>query len=163
MFARLLLLFIVIPLLDLLLLFGITRVTHWTTTILVVVLSGILGAWLAKRQSNTVGVKIRDQLVQNNIPSGLLTDGAMILFAAALLITPGLITDLFGLSLLIPRSRAWYKKRALAWLKDHLHVQVTKMKRQSFDTDIVDGEVVGSSTTTSPPENHGSEASELLM
>ncbi len=144
MFARLLLLFIVVPTIDLFILLGITKLTHWTTTVLVVILSGILGAWLAKMQTNSVSGRIRSELAQNKIPSGLLTDGAMVLFAAALLITPGLITDLFGLSLLVPQSRAWYKKRALQYLKKHLKVQVTKMDEMSFETDIVDGEVTRS-------------------
>lgn len=162
MFARLLLLFIIVPLIDLLLLLGITKFTHWTTTVLMVVLSGILGAWLAKRQSNSVGMKIRDELVQNNIPSGLLTDGAIILFAAALLVTPGLITDLLGLSLLMPKTRGWYKKRALSWLKKHLQVQVTKMKGQPFQTDIVDGEVVSSSEPGEPGQETTQKTSRLF-
>ena len=144
MFARLLLLFILVPLADLLLLFGIAQVTHWSTTVLVVIVSGIVGAWLAQSQSNSVSLRIREQLNQNNIPSGLLTDGAMILFAAGLLITPGLITDLFGLSLLIPWFRNIYKKQALKWLKTHLKVQVEQFTKTPQDPGVVDGEVVSS-------------------
>ena len=80
----------------------------------------------------------------------MLTDGAMILFAAGLLITPGLITDLFGLTLLLPRTRAWYKTKALAYLKKHLKVQVTNMDSTGFQTDIVDGEVVSNSQQQEP-------------
>lgn len=150
MFTRLLILFIIVPLCDLLLLLGISKLTHWTTTVLIVILSGVLGAWLAKIQSNSVGGKIRSELSQNNIPSSLLTDGAMILFAAGLLITPGLITDLFGLTLLLPRTRAWYKTKALAYLKKHLKVQVTNMDSTGFQSDIVDGEVVSNSQQQEP-------------
>ena len=142
MFARLLLLFILVPLADLILLLFIADWTHWTTTVLLVVISGIIGAWLAKQQWTRVGMKIQNQLARNQVPSGLLTDGAMILFAAGLLITPGLITDIFGLSLLIPRARAWYKQFAWKWMKNHFHVQVTTMKARNFDDDTVEGEVV---------------------
>ncbi len=145
MFARLLLLFILVPLADLLVLYGITQMTHWTTTVAVVIASGIVGAWLAQKQWRSVTTRIRDQLVQNNIPSGLLTDGGMILFAAGLLITPGLITDLLGLSLLIPKLREIYKKHAIHWLKINLKVQVQKMQRPAEDPDVVDGEVVSTS------------------
>jgi UPF0716 protein FxsA len=151
MFARLLLLFIIVPLVDLLLLLGLTKLTHWSTTIMIVIVSGIIGAWLAQRQTQSVSTRIREQLVQNNIPSGLMTDGAMILFAAGLLITPGLITDLFGLSLLIPYFRGFYKQRALKWLKAHLNLQVSKMQMPPQDPNVVDGEVVSSGTPSSTP------------
>ncbi|MEM9413669.1 MAG: FxsA family protein, partial [Planctomycetota bacterium] len=84
----------------------------------------------------------------NQMPSGLLTDGAMILFAAALLLAPGLITDLFGLTLLIPFSRNWYKTWAVKWMKSHFKVQVTAMGGQKpfQSSDIIDGEVVSQTT-----------------
>ena len=124
MFGRLLLLFVLVPMADLFLLLLIAGWTHWTTSFLLVLLSGFLGAWLAKRQSNLLGIRIRDQMVQNMVPSNLLTDGALIIFAAALLITPGLITDTVGFTLLIPVTRAWYKSLALKWIKRHFWVQV---------------------------------------
>ena len=158
MFARLLLLFIIVPLVDLTLLLVLSRLTHWTTTILLVIVSGIIGAWLAKRQSDSVGFKIREQLTQNQMPSGLLTDGAMILFAAGLLITPGLITDLFGLSLLIPATRSWYKSWAVKWFKEHFKIKVTKMSGHSPFTDpnVVDGEVVSQTVNDDEPTNNTS-------
>lgn len=157
MLARLLLLFILVPLADLVLLLLIANWTHWTTTVLLVIVSGIIGAWLAKQQSGSVGSKIRDQLGRNLVPSELLTDGALILFAAGLLITPGLITDVVGLSLLIPRTRRWYKRRAWKWLKEHFRVQVTTMKSPGFDDDTVEGEVVSSR------ENAAAERHKLKM
>ena len=145
MFARLLLVFILVPLADLVLLMVISKYVTIFTTIGLIVISGIIGAWLAKRQSGAVGGKIREQLVQNRVPSDLLTDGAMILFAAGLLITPGLLTDAFGFSLLIPSCRGWYKKRALDYLKSHFKIQIVRTdpkQGQSQAPDIVDGEVV---------------------
>ena len=146
MFGRLLLLFILVPLADLVLLLMIAGWTHWTTTVLLVILSGIVGAWLARRQSKALGMKIRDQMIQNMVPSNLLTDGAIIVFAAALLITPGLITDAFGLSLLIPFTRNFYKKQAMKILKSHFSIQVQHRTHPTPRNDgVVDGEVVYSS------------------
>ena len=146
MFGRLLLLFILVPLADLILLLVIAGWTHWTTTVLLVILSGIVGAWLAKRQSNLLGIKIRDQMIQNMVPSNLLTDGALIIFAAALLITPGLITDVVGLTLLIPVTRAWYKHQAMRIIKKHFTVDYQELKKSApIDDGVIDGEVVYSS------------------
>lgn len=149
MFFRLLLLFICVPLVDLAILLVIAKWTHWTTTVLLVILSGIVGAWLAKRQSNAVGMKLRQQLSRNQMPTGLLTDGAMILFAAGLLITPGLVTDIFGLSLLFSRTRNWYKQRTMSFLRRHFEVQVSKMNQPGWEDGIVDGEVHGSKVPAS--------------
>ncbi len=154
MLGKLILLFILVPLADLVLLMVISKYTGVLVTILLVIVSGVVGACLAKQQGGKVGFKIRAQLSQNQMPAGLLTDGAMIMFAAGLLITPGLITDLLGLSLLIPRCRQWYKQRALNWAKSHFQVHVFQMNPHvNGDPDTVDGEVVDRNSPTSAPAN----------
>jgi UPF0716 protein FxsA len=142
MFGKLLLLFVVIPMIDMAVLLAISRLTHWSFTLLIILASGLLGAWLAKRQWYSIGFKIRDRLVKDEVPADLLTDGTLILFAAGLLITPGIMTDLIGLSLLVPQFRTWYKRWALHWLKIHLQVKGAKMQSPKFDSGVVDGEVV---------------------
>ena len=147
MFARLLLIFILVPLADLILLMLISKYTTVATTIALIVVSGIIGAWLAKWQTSKVGVRIRDRLSRNQVPADLLTDGAMILFAAGLLITPGLLTDLFGFSLLIPICRHWYKTWAVASIKNHVSVNVYKHHPER-PSDIIEGEVVSQTKST---------------
>ena len=146
MFARLLFLFIVIPLIDLTLLLVLAQYLTWQVTIATVIISGIIGAWLASHQGRSVKIRMRDQMMQNQLPTGLLTDGAMILFAAGLLITPGLITDLFGFSLLIPPIREFYKRAISGWVKRNFKVQVVEFGSQqtsSFeDPNVVEGTVV---------------------
>ncbi len=145
MFARLLLLLILVPLADLILLLLIAQCTGWTSSLLLVLVSGLLGVWLARRQSIFVGRKLLAQLPENELPPRLITDSAMILFAAGLLIAPGLITDLIGLSLLIPAIRAQYKRQILRGLKKQFDVQITQMKTVPMDDSVIDGEVVSSS------------------
>ena len=79
------------------------------------------------------------------MPSNLLTDGALILFAAALLITPGLITDVVGLTLMIPYTRNGYKHLAMKMIRRHFKVQVHTSKSAHHEGGVVDGEVVYSS------------------
>lgn len=111
MFARLVILFVTVPLIELYLLF---RINDWTgsaiTTIGLVLLTGFLGAWFAKQQGLSTIMKIQLALVEGRLPSQELLDGAMILVAAALLLTPGLLTDVFGFSLLLPPCRHFYRK-----------------------------------------------------
>ena len=141
MFARLLLIFILVPLADLFLLIVLSRYITISATIALVVVSGIIGAWLAKNQIGRVGTRIRNRLTQNQMPADLLTDGGMILFAAGLLITPGLLTDLIGFSLLIPTCRTWYKTWAVRWIKKYFVIKVYPNQPQT-PSDIVDGEVL---------------------
>lgn len=157
-FAKLVLIFILVPLADLFLLMALSRYTGLAFSIALVVLSGIIGAWLAKRQSSQVRQEIIQRLKQNQMSAGLLTDGAMIFFAAGLLLTPGFITDAVGLSLLIPACRKWYKRVLMVWLGKNVQVKVFQQgagttgrpsnDRTSSDPNIIEGEVLHRSEST---------------
>ena len=147
LFSRLLLLFIVIPLLDLFLLMWISKFTGLVATIGLVILTGFIGAWLAKQQGTFVKGQIKDRLSQQQMPADLIGDGAMILFAAGLLLTPGLLTDLLGFSLLIPACRFQYKKVFAQHFKSSFNFQVftpqnNHARHRTDDPNIIDGEVV---------------------
>ena len=150
MFGKLVLVFILVPLADLLLLMMLSSYTGWRFSIALVVLSGILGAYLARWQSTMVRNEIESKMRQNQMSAGLLTDGAMIFFAAGLLLTPGFITDAVGLTLLIPACRRWYKQRMSGWLKKNVKVQTFGFgpvfgpggPAPEHDPNVVDGEVV---------------------
>ena len=150
MFGKLVLIFILVPLADLVLLLMLADYTGWPFSIAACVVSGIVGAWLARQQSRFVRGKILDQLQQNSMPADLLTDGAMIFFAAGLLLTPGFITDIVGFTLLIPVCRRWYKKWMVRILKKHFHFQIVPMDPtgRPADPNVIDGEVLDSTSAT---------------
>ena len=113
MFSRLLLLFILVPLLELALLIEIgQRVGVWPTIALVVG-TGFAGAALARWQGFLVLGRIQDELRNGHIPAGELLDGLLILAGGLLLLTPGLLTDMAGFSMLIPGTR----QRIRQWLR----------------------------------------------
>jgi len=111
MFARLLVLFICIPLIELMLLIQIGRLVGLGPTIALVVLTGFLGASLARQQGFRVWAKIQSELHAGRMPAGDLVDGLLILVGGIVLITPGLLTDLCGFALMIPSVRRWVKAR----------------------------------------------------
>ncbi len=80
-------------------------------------------------------------MASNQMSADLLTDGAMIFFAAGLLLTPGFITDAVGLTLLIPPCRKWYKKIVTAYIKRNFKIHVVPMGPVR-DDGVVDGEVL---------------------
>ena len=72
----------------------------------------ISGAWLLKREGLATWRRLQETIGRGDIPSKEVTDGALILFGGALLLTPGFLTDVVGLVLLVPPSRAAVKGAA---------------------------------------------------
>jgi UPF0716 protein FxsA len=105
MFPRLLLLFMLTPLVELATLIYLGTVIGALYTILIVVGTGIVGASLAWNQGLATLSKIRSSLECGTIPSSELLHGALILAGGLLLLTPGVITDIIGFVLLIPQTR----------------------------------------------------------
>jgi UPF0716 protein FxsA len=113
MFPKLLVLFIGLPLLELAILVKLGEVIGFWPTIGVVIVTGILGASLARAQGFMVYTRIQSELAAGRIPAGELVDGLLILIGGIVLLTPGLLTDLFGFALLIPWMRVFFK----GWLQ----------------------------------------------
>lgn len=110
MLGWLIALFIVIPLVELLLLVKIGEVAGLLPTLMLVVVTGVIGAWLTRLQGLKVLRAIQEDLHSGRIPTANLADGALIAIAGLLLLTPGLITDCCGFLLLIPPVRAWLRR-----------------------------------------------------
>lgn len=107
--ATLLLLFIVVPAAELALLIEVGSRIGTLPTLALILGTGILGASLARWQGLAVLATIRQELQQGRVPAGPIVDGVIILIAAAVLITPGLLTDAFGFLCLIPVTRRLIK------------------------------------------------------
>lgn len=105
MFLLLLLVFIGVPLLELALLIWVGGKIGLAATIALVVVTGILGASLARWQGLATLARFRRRLAAGELPHEDLIDGVLILVAGAVLLTPGLITDATGFLLLVPAVR----------------------------------------------------------
>jgi UPF0716 protein FxsA len=107
------LLFIVLPGTELALLIELGRLIGTMNTLLLIVLTGLLGATLARWQGLGVLRRLQRETAEGRMPAAPLIDGMIILIASALLITPGILTDMLGFLCLVPRFRNWL--RATAW------------------------------------------------
>ncbi len=106
MFGLLALLFLVVPIAELYVIVQVAGGIGVPETVLLLIAISVVGAWLAKREG--IGVLRRMQLTvaQGRVPSSEIVDGALVLFAGALMITPGFLSDCLAILLLLPPTRA---------------------------------------------------------
>ena len=107
--TKLLFIFIGIPLLELMILIELGREIGFWPTIFLVIVTGFLGASLARSQGMWIWMEIQHELQQGNMPADKLVDGLLILIGGIVLLAPGLLTDIFGFMLLIPVTRKLFK------------------------------------------------------
>lgn len=121
MFARLGCLFVLVPLLELALLLQVGRWVGVLPTVIIVAVTGILGAWLARTEGLRTLARFQAELARGRMPGGALMDGAAILVGGAFLLTPGVLTDIVGFSLLFPPTRrllqGWASARLMAAIR----------------------------------------------
>ncbi len=100
-------------------LWGLITIGSWIggwNTVLLVILTGILGAWLAKQQGMQVFRMVQHQLSRGQMPTDSLIDGVLILVGGILLLLPGFVTDVIGLVFLIPYTRMIIRHLLKRWL-----------------------------------------------
>lgn len=113
MFLKLFLAFTLIPFVEIYLLIKIGAQVGAFNTIVIVILTGLLGASLARLEGIKTMTKVRDSLNRGDLPAEEMLDAMLIFVAGIVLLTPGFLTDLTGLALLVPRARNWFKR----WLR----------------------------------------------
>ncbi len=116
-FTKLLILFVIVPVTELYILIEVGKKIGSLTTIGIIILTGIIGAYLVKSQGFMILRKIQNDLNEGIMPGDSLIQGAIILAGGILLLTPGFVTDIIGFIFLIPASRRVVKKYLLKWLK----------------------------------------------
>ena len=105
MFIRLFLLFTVVPLIELAILMKLGNIFGLLHTIGLVIITGIIGAFLARDQGLKVIRELQGSLSQGKAPTDPIIEGILVLISAALLVTPGVLTDIIGFVLVIPYTR----------------------------------------------------------
>ena len=113
-------LFVGVPLLELVLLIQLGQWIGLWPTLGIVVLTGVAGATLARMEGMRTLWSFRGELARGSLPSQAIFDGLAILVGAALLLTPGLLTDVVGFSLLLPPPRRWIQDRIRKRLEEQL-------------------------------------------
>jgi UPF0716 protein FxsA len=139
------LIFIVLPLLELYLLFKIAAIIGGFETFFLAIATGVIGASLARAQGIACVERIRASMNRAEMPTHEMVSGVLILAASLLLITPGIITDLVGFALLVPPLRHSAILLGLKQMKkrghySEIHVESTIDPHHPSDPDTIDVE-----------------------
>ncbi len=155
MLAKLFALFTIVPLVELLLLIPLGQQIGTLPTIGIVVATAMIGAVLGKSQGTGAWNRITSEFAQGQLPGDAITDGLIVLVACVLLITPGVLTDITGILLLIPATRAPVRRYLKGrWTKrlqngtvTYIDLAAGRASHTYSDSDVID--VTPSSTSDS--------------
>lgn len=117
MLGRLILLFLATPAVELALLIQVDRLIGFWATVGVIIATGLVGSHLARREGLSTWRRLNDRLRRGDLPGTELADGVIILVSGALLITPGILTDILGFLGLLPLTRARLRKWVMRWFQ----------------------------------------------
>lgn len=106
MFLILLVLFVVLPIVEITVFFRMASAIGFFSAVGWIILVSIVGVWLVKRQGLSTLRRVNQKVVAGEVPRRELIDGIFILGAGALMLFPGFVTDIFGILLLLPPVRA---------------------------------------------------------
>lgn len=131
---RLLLLFILVPIIEVALFIKIGGLLGLWATLLIIFLTAVIGTFLVKNQGIAVIDKIKRNLLAFKDPTESIAHAALILVAGILLLTPGFFTDIVGFLLMIPQLRGF----VYFWIKSRLRLKGFSTEKENVDTNYKD-------------------------
>lgn len=120
MLGRLFLLFTLVPLAEIYLLITLGGLMGPGPTIALVAVTGMVGAWLARREGRKAIASYQESMAKGKLPEDGIVSGLLILAGGVMLITPGVLTDAFGLAMMIPPVRRATAKLVKARMQKRL-------------------------------------------
>ena len=134
---RLLLAFIIVPIIEIGLFIKVGDFIGLWPTLLIVIFTAIIGTSLVRSQGIKVLAKLQKTFFTMQNPTEPLAHGAMILFAGALLLTPGFFTDALGIFLLFPSFRTFLMRKIMVWFS--VRDFASGAPKNANNEDVIDG------------------------
>ncbi|NOQ82241.1 MAG: exlusion protein FxsA [Methylophaga sp.] len=142
MFRFLLLLFLLVPLIEIYFLIQVGEVIGAGWTIFAVVATAVIGAGLLRVQGASTLLRAQSNMQQGTLPAMEMVEGIALAASGMLLVTPGFFTDAFGFALLIPVVRQALIKKLFKQSQFTVHGQTMYSHRSDMDSTIIEGEIV---------------------
>jgi UPF0716 protein FxsA len=133
--------FVVVPLAEIFVLIQVGQVIGPWWTILILIADSVLGAWLIRREGGRAWRALQEALASGRMPARQLADGALILIGGTLMLTPGFVTDVLGIVLILPFTRP-VARRLLSSVVARRLVVMPRGQGSGKDGPVVPGEVV---------------------
>jgi UPF0716 protein FxsA len=148
------LIFIVLPIAELYVIFKVGDSIGWAPTLAILVADSLLGAWLLRSQGRSVWQRFQTTMQAGRIPHREVLDGVLVIFGGAFLITPGFITDIFGIVLLLPPTRSLFRRFLVRRGGKFLGISfvTTRAGRRSSPGANGDWDVEGTAVETDQPQ-----------
>jgi len=134
--------FVVVPLIEIYVLIQVGQVIGPWWTILLLVLDSILGSWLIKLEGARAWLALRTALRDGRMPARELADAALILIGGTLMLSPGFVTDLFGILLILPFTRPVFRRLLTQVVTRRLLASNARRPGPGSGGSVVRGEVV---------------------
>jgi UPF0716 protein FxsA len=136
MFALLIVLFILVPIAELAVIIQVGQLIGVWWTIGLLIADSVLGGLLMRSQGRAAWRRFNAALAERRAPAREVLDGVLVIFGGALLLTPGFITDVFGLVFLLPPTRALLRRLLVRRFALRMVSSVTMPRRAGRDDDI---------------------------
>lgn len=164
MFRVLFALFIIVPIIEITVLMQVGELIGAWPTVAIVIISAWLGAKYVRQQGLATLQSVQTKMAQGEMPSSEIVTGLMLLVAGVLLVTPGFVTDIFGLSLLIPAFRNALANSVQKHMKTsqgsafggsaHFHSSFTQENGNVYENEMDSSEVFTANKSIPPVKNH---------
>jgi UPF0716 protein FxsA len=137
--------FIIVPIIEIAFFIKIGALIGLWPTIIIVILTAIIGTRLVKSQGLNAIKNVQNSIIVGQNITNSLINGALILTAGVLLLTPGFFTDAIGITLLIPQTRALWVKYGSSYVMNRVvfstgEKNTPNAEHNTFDSDTIDGE-----------------------
>ena len=133
--------FLVVPVVEIYVLIQVGQVIGALPTILLLIADSIFGAWLIKREGARAWGALRQALAGGRMPHRELADGALVVLAGALMLSPGFVTDVLGILLILPFTRPVFRRLLAALVRRRLVVGATSRPAGGAGQ-VITGEVI---------------------
>ena len=120
MLARIVLLFLLLPAIEFVLFIQVEKLIDFWPTVALILVTGVVGGYLARREGASTWKKLNARLSQGGLPGNEIVEGVIILVAGALLVTPGVLTDVVGFLGLLPPTRHMIRRLVVKRFKHKL-------------------------------------------
>jgi len=143
----LLLLFVVVPIVEIYVIVQVGQAIGVLPTIALLIVDAVIGTWLFRREGRRAWEALQQAIGQHRVPTREVADGALIVVGGALMLAPGFVTDGVGLLCVLPPTRAVLRRVLTGWLGARLLGPAAAplrrtTRRRPPDDDVIEGEVV---------------------